>query len=326
MQTTVLVFYVWYWISQLGRGLLPLHGLHILGIAVPLLLLSGCAGMNRMVVNMVGDALSGSSDVFTGDSDPDLVREAIPFGLKTYESLLAVVPEHQGLLLSAASGFCSYAYLLKERADRLEGVDYPNAQHLRRRASKLFLRGREYALRGLEVRHPGFRTGVFTPGSSRLQSATRKDVDLLYWAGAGWAGALSTAKGNPLLIAELPLAGALVARVIELDEAFDSGSAHEFMISYEASRPGGDLAAARRHFARALHFSAGQRASVYVALAETVAIPEQDVAEFWQLLDAALAVDVDMQPEQRVANLVAQERALWLRTRTSQLFLDFEEN
>ncbi|MGQ0695560.1 MAG: TRAP transporter TatT component family protein, partial [Nitrospiraceae bacterium] len=67
-------------------------------------LLSGCS-VKRLAADLVGDALAGDSDVFSSDDDPELVREAIPFGLKTYESLLAISPGHQGLLLSAAKGF-----------------------------------------------------------------------------------------------------------------------------------------------------------------------------------------------------------------------------
>ena len=41
---------------------------------------------------MIGDALSGGG-VYTSDEDPELIREALPFGLKTYESLLDVSPD-----------------------------------------------------------------------------------------------------------------------------------------------------------------------------------------------------------------------------------------
>ncbi|MFQ5985518.1 MAG: TRAP transporter TatT component family protein [Alphaproteobacteria bacterium] len=81
--------------------------------------LAACS-MKRTAVNIIGDALAGGSGVYTADDDPDLIREAIPFGLKTYESLLEVSPEHRGLLLSAANGFTGYAYLLQNEADLRE--------------------------------------------------------------------------------------------------------------------------------------------------------------------------------------------------------------
>ncbi|MBI2229224.1 MAG: hypothetical protein HYU46_09005 [Deltaproteobacteria bacterium] len=72
--------------------------------AVFALLLSGCS-LNRVAVNVIGDALAGGGGVYASDDDPDLVREALPFGLKTFESLLAVSPDHRGLLLAASRGF-----------------------------------------------------------------------------------------------------------------------------------------------------------------------------------------------------------------------------
>lgn len=85
---------------------------------------AGCS-LKRSPVNVLGDALAGSGGVYASDDDSELIREAIRFGLKTYESLLAVSPKHRGLLLSAASGFTAYAYLVQDDADRLDATDLP---------------------------------------------------------------------------------------------------------------------------------------------------------------------------------------------------------
>ena len=55
--------------------------------------------------------VSGSSgnDVFTKDNDPDFVGDALPFAIKFYESLLASVPNHQGLRLRTGSLYVMYA-------------------------------------------------------------------------------------------------------------------------------------------------------------------------------------------------------------------------
>ena len=63
----------------------------------------GCS-LRNTALNAVADALSEQGDVFSRDDDPELVRDAIPFGLKTYESILDGVPEHRGLLRATASG------------------------------------------------------------------------------------------------------------------------------------------------------------------------------------------------------------------------------
>jgi predicted anti-sigma-YlaC factor YlaD len=302
----------------------PRPGASLLLGVMTVLLLAACS-VKKTAANIIGDTLAGSGGVYASDDDPELVREAIPFGLKTYESLLEVSPEHEGILLASASGFTAYAYMLQNDADRLDVTDLPQARQMRARVRKLYLRGRDFALRGLEVEHPRFTAVLETDRNSALAMTTEDDVPFLYWAGASWAGALSVAKDDLDLIAELPTAGALVGRVLELDETYDLGAAHEFFISYEGSRPGGSAERAREHYRRALEISDGQRASVHLALAESVTIQEQNLAEFKALIAAALAVDPDKEPNLRLANIIAQRRALWLQERIPDLFLEAEE-
>ena len=284
----------------------------------------GCSA-KRVAVGAVADALGGGEGgSFASDEDPELVRDALPFGLKLYETLLESTPDHRGLLVATASGFASYAYLLQDQASRIEAVDRDGARALRQRASRLYLRGRDYALRGLEVAHPGFRDALAADPGAALAKTDRDDVDLLYWFAAAQAGALSANKGDAELIADLPNAGAFMQRVLELDESYGAGAAHEFFVSYEASRPGGSVARAREHFARARELANGERASIFVALAENVSVQQQDLAEFQSLLDQALAVDADRAPQNRLTNVLAQRRAQWLREHAADLFLDAE--
>jgi hypothetical protein len=85
---------------------------------------------------------------------------------------------------------------------------------------------------------------------------------------------------------------------------------------------GGSLERARRHFERAVELSGGARASSYVALAEGVAVAQQDRQAFESLLRQALEVDLDKDPSSRVANLVYQRKARALLERSDDLFLD----
>ena len=278
-----------------------------------------------MAVGAVADALGGAGGgSFASDDDPELVRDAIPFGLKLQETLLESTPEHGGLLVASASGFASYAYLLQDAASRAEPSDRESARLQRQRVSRLYLRGRDYALRGLEVAHPGFRAAIATDLGAALADTDRDDVDLLYWAAAAQAGALSANKGDAELIADLPRAGAFMQRVLELDESYGAGAAHEFFVSYEASRPGGSVARARAHFARAQELAHGERASLFVSLAENVSVQQQNLAEFQSLLDSALAVDLERAPQHRLVNVLAKRRAEWLREHTADFFLDAE--
>ena len=287
-------------------------------------LVTGCS-VNQIIANKVGNALARGGGVFASDNDPQLVRDAVPFSLKLMETLLAESPQNRNLLLATSSGFTQYAYaFVQQDADELEGRDVEAAQAMRVRARRLYLRARDYALRGLDAAHPGFSAELrATPGAAggRLQPS---DVPLAYWAAASWGAAISLGKDDPSLIAEIPQVETLIDRALALDESWDHGSIHTFLITYEMSRTGvkGDPAQrSRQHFERALELAGGRLAAPFVAFAEAVCIEQQDAAQFEQLLNRALAVDPDAAPEFRLANLVMQRRARWLLSRKDDLFL-----
>ena len=62
-----------------------------------ILFLQGCS-IKQIAVGKLGDTLAEGGNVFASDDDIELVGDALPFTLKTVESLLVEVPEHKGLL------------------------------------------------------------------------------------------------------------------------------------------------------------------------------------------------------------------------------------
>lgn len=294
-------------------------------VALPCaLILTGCS-VNRFAVGRIGNALAESGTTFAADDDPELVGAAIPFSLKLIESLLATVPEHRGLLFAAASGFTMYAWgFVQQEADVLEASDLARSTELRLRARRLYLRARDYGLRGLATRRQTFAERLRADPGAAARSATATDVPLLYWTAAAWGAAIAVSKDVPELVADQLLVEALIDRALELDEDFDHGAIHTFLVSYEMSRQGaaGESAARSRvHFERAVALTRGQLAGPFVSYAEAVSVRVQNRAEFDSLLTRALAVDPDARPEWRLANLIVQRRARWLRSRADDLFL-----
>jgi predicted anti-sigma-YlaC factor YlaD len=285
---------------------------------------SGCS-VHRLAVKKVADAISASGATFTSDDDPQLIRDSVPFSLKLIESVLADAPKHQGLLLAASRGFTQYAYaFIQEDADEMEDRDLAGAIELRIRAKRLYLRARDYGLRGLEVKYPAFgKTVRENPQAAAAKITKPSDVPLLYWTPASWGLAISVAKDDPDLIADQPVVEALIDRALRLDEKFDNGSIHGFLINYEQTRqgvPNNAEARSRQHFQRALELSEGKLASPLVSYAEAVSVGKQDRAEFDSLLHRALAVDPNARPEWKLENLVTQRRARWLLGRANELF------
>jgi predicted anti-sigma-YlaC factor YlaD len=304
---------------------LTLRAARAAALASALVASLGACSIRKTAVNKLGDALAETGSNFAADDDPELVGQAIPFGLKTMEGLLEEAPRHEGLLLAAASGFVQYAYgWVQMEADLVEAKDFARATELRGRAQKLYLRAREYGLRGLEVDSPGLRDALARDPKAALARTKREHVPLLYWTAMAWAGALSLKVNDSELSADQPLVEALARRALELDEGWALGSIHEFFISWESARSsiGGSLEKAKGHFEKALAFSAGRRAFPYLTYAESVSVAKQDKAEFRDLLVKALAIDVSRKDDQRLANLLAQKRARFQLGRVDELFVE----
>jgi len=297
----------------------------LLAMALALGLSGGCS-VRKVAIGGLADALSAGGEGFATDDDPELIRAAVPFSLKTMESLLAEVPEHRGLLLSTCSGFTQYAYaFVQTDAEMAEADDFPRAQALRDRALRMYKRAIGYCLRNLEVRYPGITAGLKkAPEAALAVVKDPADVPVLYWTGAAWGSAVSLGLEDMDLVADLPATRALMDRALALDEDYAQGAVHAALISMDSlpESMGGSVARARQHFDRAVTLSQGQSAGVYVTLATAVALPAQDRAEFDRLLNEALAIDADKYPSWRLANLIAQQKARYLLSRADTLILD----
>ncbi len=281
----------------------------------------GC--IKKLALRGLASTLAAGGDSFTSDDDPELVREALPFALKTMESLLEELPEHSGLLLATCQGFTQYAYgFVQVDSELLEPMDYRGAMVLRQRALGLYLRARDYGLRGLELEAEGIGARLRSePGGAVAEVG---DVALLYWTAAAWGSAISLGRDRPDLVADTDTVRAMMKRALELDESFGEGAIHDVLITLESlpAAMGGSAERARWHFERAVELSGGARASSYVALAEGVAVAAQDRQAFESLLRQALEVDLDRDPSSRVANLIYQRKARALLERSDDLFLD----
>lgn len=299
-----------------------------IGLVLAAALVAGAPGcsIRKWAANKLGDVLAQGGETYAGDDDPELVGDALPFGLKTIEGLLETTPKHKGLLLAACSGFAQYAYVyLQTEADYVEDADLSRAMHLRERAMGLYRRAKEYGVRGLEVDHPGLRERLGNDPQAALSGMEKGDVPTLYWTAAAWSLEIALDKTNAELAVDLPLAESLMHRALELDPDYGDGVIHDYYISYEGGRAGaagGSAELARAELARSLTLAKGRRAAPYLAFAESVSVGKQDKKEFTELIDAALAVKPDAAREYRLANIVAQRRARWLLARIDSLFVE----
>ncbi len=295
------------------------------------LLASGCS-VKKYAIRQVGDALNSGPSVFETDDDIELVGDALPFSLKFVETLLAEVPDDPDLLITACRGFVLYSYAYVDfEAERTVEVDLAEGRRMRARARRLYLRGMRYGFRGLERFYPGFEENLKgNPTEAAAVVNPKKadrDLPFLYWTSAALGLAIGVSKDDASMLARIPEVEAMIERSLAIRPEWDDGALHAFMVTFAGAKPGEpNREAMRRHFEEAMRLSSEADAGTLVSYAEAVAVPDQDATLFRDLLDRALAVDVDARPDDRLANLVAQRRARWLLERIEDLFLILPES
>ena len=294
-------------------------GLLTLALAIPV---TAACSIKRMAINSLADTLAASGDGFASDEDPDLIRDAVPFSLKTIESLLVEVPEHRGLLLTACSGFTQYAYaFVQTDAELIEPTDYEASVAGRERALKMYQRALGYCLRRVELTHKGFRAAVEKDPAGTLKAFSKEDTGALLDRGDLGRGRLGGVRE-----ARLAQSAAHCSRnhgpCPRTRRGVQLGAIHDVLISLDSlpEAMGGSVKDARLHYARSVELSKGESASPHVSLASGISVAEQNRQEFEDLLAKALAIDVDRVPRMRLSNVIYQRKARALLARADDLF------
>jgi len=300
------------------------------------LLGAGCS-INKLAMNMVADALtgSGSSTVFTGDDDVQLVGDAIPFAIKLYESLLSANPNHPGLILTTGSLFVMYANaFVQGPADLLPRSQYAERQEAQARAKKLYIRGADLLSAGLAKKYPGFEKATRDTLPAILAKMKKDDVPSLYWSAAGYLAAFALNPMDMNLGVRIPELIALIDRAYELDPDFNSGALNDFYVLFYASIPVSmvgykDEADVKDHkkevadnFELSLKKSGGLLAGPYISYAQAVCVPAQDYAAFKENLEKALAIDPYADAFNRLVNVINQRKARYLLDNATLYFID----
>ena len=299
--------------------------------SVFLVLSLGACSIEKLALKKVAGMLSApsSTDVFSTDNDPDLVGDALPFAIKLYETLLASLPENDGLRLRTGSLYIMYANAFVEGpAEMTPRRELATKEHLLARAKNLYLRGRDILFKSLEKTNPRLRQQL---KDRRYEDAMRPfgktDASLLYWTALGWLAAYSVDPLDMTLGQTVPQTRVMIERVAALEPGYGDGSLDAFYVGYYGSLPdylGGDPAKARESFAKAQARAGSRDTSSLIALATTVSVKEQNAAEFKKLLGEVLAFNVDSSPSTRLVNVLNQRKARWLLDHIDDFFVELE--
>jgi predicted anti-sigma-YlaC factor YlaD len=207
----------------------------------------------------------------------------------------------------------------------LPDTEYEKQSQMRGDAKKLYLRGRDYVMRALELKHPGFSANLKGEAlQAALSKMTKADVPYLYWAAAGWAAAYAINPFDFALSVTINEPIAMMTRALAIDPTYQQGAIQEFFVSYYAAAPGslgGSPEKAKESYQQALELSKGRRPSVYVSYAQSIAVPEHNRQGFIDALKKALAIDPNADPNNRLETIITQQRAKWLLDHVDNYFL-----
>ena len=300
--------------------------LHLTLIAGALILAATGCDLQRMALDQTAGILKKTLPAFERDWDYDLVAQALPGNIKMIEGFLQAGPDNRDLLLLVSQSYTSYGLVVLEDAWERAEEDTPQSARLAMRTREMYMRGHRYAMRLLEQRHPGLGA-AFKKGLSDLEpylaKCTKEDVPGLFWSGMPLAAAINMSRDDVAMIAYMPKAKALVARVLELDEGYYHAGGHMIFGGLYGSMGqmlGGDPTTSQVHFDTALKLTKRKFQLVQVMYAKTLAVQNQDQKVFDALLKEVLEAKLEIFPEQKLANVAAKRRARRLLAKKDELF------
>jgi hypothetical protein len=300
-------------------------------VAVAVLPLGLGCSLAELAVDTQAEVMERAAPALDEQTDVDMARAAAPAALMQIEGLLRVAPDDERLLLLATRGWASYAYAFvedeKERAEFER--DLAGAERARARARAMYLDAKGFGARLLRKLAPGLDAALQRDREAFDRFLATEFVEqsaaaALFWTGYAWGSAIGVSRDDPALIADLPLAAALVERSVALDERYYHAAGHVFLGVLHSSRgasAGGDPARGKQHFERALELTEHKAHMVQLNYARHYAVQAQDRALFTRLLSEVVGAAAPAPADLSLANAVARRRAERLLGQVDRLIL-----
>jgi len=301
-------------------------------LIIGLVLIMGLASCSasKMASDITSGIMYGGSPVIEQESDPYVAETSGLALLKTLEIFAYHNPSNRKYQLLLAKNYANYAFgFLENKLYSYEGVDPAKYEEILARTKLFYSRGRDYGLNLLRENKRFAKAldkdmETFEKAVRRL---SRGKQEALFWTAFSWGGLINWSKDDPMAIIQLGKVERMMARAAELDNTYFYGSPHLFFGVYYGSRPamlGGDLKKSKENFDQAINITHGRFFFSKVLYAQFYAVQAQDRALFSKLLGEVIAGDVNVLPEQRLANILAQQRAHIFLSKGDELFATTE--
>lgn len=268
--------------------------------------LSGCSSLLSSAAEEFGSNLTAS---MLNHNDPDTVAAGMPSYLLLQEALLKQQPDNQGLLLSAATLYGSYAGIIDSES----------------RLAALSDKALDFSFRAACLQKADFcqlKSLSYAEFEKIIQASNNNDLASLYGLGASWALWIQGHKSDWNAVAQLAQVKTIMQQVIKLDESYEHGGAHLYLAVLASLLPtamGGDAAGAKQHFEQALALSQGKNLMVKVMYAKNYARMVFERPLHDRLLNEVLKSPAN-QENLTLINILAQQQAKQLLKSADQYF------
>ena len=213
--------------------------------------------------------------------------------------------------------------VLMEKSDRIIFEDYSEGLKSYKKAKKYFGHARIIGIELLSEKYSSFDKWLL--GDVEIEFE-QKDIENLYWLMAAYSGSISSSRGDPFELINIPVVEKLLRTCIKLDSDWNNGALYSALMSYTSIRT--DLNEENKidtitfYFNKALTYSDSLDASLYVNYSELVHKPNLEKELFLEKLNIAKRIKVVKKNRYYLTNLIAQNRARWLISNIDEYFLD----
>lgn len=264
-----------------------------------ILVLALCCGLSSCARILTGTVIKPAVGNLQQQEDIALVCEGAPAYLLMLDSMLVSTPDSDELLLIAAQSYSAYATALEECGGSEARIAAMN--------EKARTYGKNLLRPLLPIDQPDLENF-----ERRLASLNASDTPSLFWGASAWLGWVLRQKGAPQAVADIVIIEKIMARVLELDEAYQGGAAHLFFGALHAAKPeafGGRPNLSAQHFEKALDLSQGRFLLVHTTYAATLARSTMNQELHDRLLRQVLAFPLASAREFGLSNRIAVNRA-----------------
>jgi hypothetical protein len=312
--------------------------------------LAGCIDTAKLGTKTTSKVLAKAQPSLKQESSYIHASRAIPGALKTVEGFHVAYPDITRLTYILAEGYCQYGTGFVE--DEWEVVhhlekDYPGAEVVAERATKMFLRCMNYALELLGDKWVAAYTGPLDELKPLARKAGPGKRIPMMWAAIGLGSSINMNKDDVNMIGMVATAEYMLKRIIVMDgdgdmfkptdpkeaanwdpkkfeEEFGKPTgkppkdpvhralphvALGLLMTARGEALGGDPDAGKRHFERAIEITEGKFLLAKVLMARNYGRIRLDREFFRKTLVEVLQTDPAIYPEQRLANEIAHRRA-----------------